>query len=95
MDAADRRGVKPVDPEFVDTLGDFDALGLSSRPEFDRFLVLLLAAGGVHMLKFLVEEYEEEEEISSSSKVKNRFFCLYLDFPVLLLNFRPEFVCQV
>ena len=49
MDAADRRGVKPVDPEFVDTLGDFDALGLSSRPEFDRFLVLLLA-GGVHML---------------------------------------------
>ena len=64
MDAADRRGVKPVDPEFVDTLGDFDALGLSSRPEFDRFLVLLLAAGGVHMLKFLVEE----EETSSSSK---------------------------
>jgi hypothetical protein len=90
MDAADRRGVKPVDPEFVDTLGDFDALGLSSRPEFDRFLVLLLAAGGVHMLKFLVEE----EETSSSSKVKNRFFCLYLDFPVLLLNFRPELVCQ-
>ena len=64
MDAADRRGVKPVDPEFVDTLGDFDALGLSSRPEFDRFLVLLLAAGGVHMLKFLVEEYDEEDETS-------------------------------